>query len=398
MHIKEILYQIKELNVRNTDVISFLTSLLALHYMIGGIPTFPNIILAILYLIGVFEYIRQRGVHIEYQWLLILFYLPLTITIANPNPIFKSWERLLLFSVLFLFASPVIQSEFARKTRANCLNVCLTICIVLSIGSFIGYFLGINLFSYELARNYIGVAGMFSGLTRQSMILGPISGISVIFIYYKMMINNEKSYLLLLIPCIGCVFFASSRSAFIATLFGVLVTMYLYFGNAANMIRRSLLIGIILIGTFPIWESATSALQDKISLHTGRKETFDSRSGKIEARWNEFCSNPITGVGFAAIDSNGKDPYNRHTGSVEPGSSWLCILSMTGIIGFIIVSTLMFNSFNVIRQNTEFVWLSGLFSFFCVHMFVEGYVFAAGNSLTFILWLIIGNSFDKKYT
>lgn len=394
---KGILYQIKKIDIREVNVLSFVISMLALHYMVGGIPVLSNIILFFAYLIGLFEYIWKRGVHIEYKWLLLLLYLPLTILIANPNPVFKSWERLLLFTALFLFASPVIQSEFARKLRVKCLNICLIICIALSVGSFVGYFGGINLFSYELSRDYIGVAGMFSGLTRQSMILGPISGISTIFLFYKMMVNNEKLYLLLLIPCIGCVFFASSRSAFGATLFGILVTMYLYLRSSVKMIRKLLPIGIILIATFPLWESVTLALQDKQKLHSGRKETFDSRSGKIEARWNEFISNPIIGVGFAAINSNGKDPYNRKTGTVEPGSSWLCILSMTGIIGFIMVSLLMFGSFNVIKQNKELAWLSGVFSFFCIHMLVEGYVFAAGNSLTFILWLVIGNSFDKKY-
>lgn len=42
--------------------------------------------------------------------------------------------------------------------------------------------------------------------------------------------------------------------------------------------------------------------------------------------------------------------------------------------------------------------LLGFLALFAVHMFAEGYVFAAGGFLCFILWLVVGVCYDRKYS
>ncbi len=54
----------------------------------------------------------------------------------------------------------------------------------------------------------------------------------------------------------------------------------------------------------------------------------------------EFESSPLIGVGFDAIDlnlSSASGGYDKDSGMVESGSSWLIILSMTGLIGAILL-------------------------------------------------------------
>ena len=384
--------------LKKTNPLALLLVIVAMHYLVGGIVTLPNIWLGVLYLVIFVFYVINGGIHIEYKWLLFLLYLPLTIILAQPASIFRSWERYVLFALLFLICSPVLQSYYTRKFRLSAYLYVLIISILLSVGSFIGYFLGINFCTNDsdYIVDYVGVAGHFSGLTRQSMFLGPLSGISSVFLFYKYLSSKDKIWLLLFIPCMGSMFYSSSRSAFLATIAGLLTVLYYFVENKKEFCKK-LLIALLLVGiTFPLWKSVTLALQDKQNMHKDDTGLFDSRSGKVEQRFEEFISSPIWGVGFAAIDANGKDPYNRNTGTVEPGSSWLAVLSMTGLIGFILFSMLFKESFVTVRSVSARASLTGILVFYAVHMLVEGYIYAAGNPNTFIVWLIIGCCYDVK--
>lgn len=41
--------------------------------------------------------------------------------------------------------------------------------------------------------------------------------------------------------------------------------------------------------------------------------------------------------------------------------------------------------------------LISILAFFSIHMLVEGYVFSAGNALSFLFWLSIGCCLDLRY-
>ena len=41
--------------------------------------------------------------------------------------------------------------------------------------------------------------------------------------------------------------------------------------------------------------------------------------------------------------------------------------------------------------------LCGVLTLFFVHMFAEGYIFAGGSFLAFMLWLTVGVATDSKY-
>ena len=383
--------------LKHINVFALLLSLIVMHYCIGAIRVLPNVVLVGAYVFAFLLIIRKPIEAIELKWVYFLFFLPITILLGRPDPIFKPWSRLMLFSVLFLLCSPIIQSEYARKFRKDALFISITISIILTIGSFLAYFLGINFctISREYVTDYVGVAGHFSGLTRQSMILGPLSGISSIVFFYLYFKTNNIIHLLFLITSIGCVLFASSRIAFLATIVGCVIVLYYFVENKYRFFKYLFSITILIVITFPLWESATTALQKKQKMHAG-KELFDSRTKKYEARIDEFSSSPIWGVGFASINPQGKDKFNKRTGTIEPGSSWLAVLSMTGIVGFVMFSTLYYKSAKI-SINNQTSYLVGLLGFYSVHMIAEGYVFAGGNPNCFLLWLIIGVSVDMNY-
>lgn len=383
-------------------ILSSILSFVPMMYAVGGIGPQPSGYLAIVYGLFCFLYLVNGPFFFWHQWLLLIFYLPFTIIISNPDPIFHSWERLALFSALFFCASPVVQSPFARNVRKKAIYIVGVICTTLSVGSFIGYFYGVNLFAYELADNYVGVAGMFSGLTRQSMMLAPISGFALVLLSYLFFTNTKRrktrvAIIILMIMSAGSLLFASSRIGLAAAIAGILVVMISSTSIKSKALKRVMWSSVIICGTFPIWEGATDAMSEKLHAHEGSEQMFDSRSQKFDARIQEFAANPVFGVGFAAIDPDGDDTYNHLTGAIEPGSSWLGVLSMSGTVGFSIFVCLFFSLMKRLKDRPKQAWLLGLLTLFCVHMIAEGYVFAAGGPIAFLAWLTIGYSGDVIY-
>lgn len=329
-------------------------------------------------------------------YLIYFVYLLINIILTHPPIVFKSWLRLGLFIGLLLCVAPVFQNNDMRIFRIQCFNYLIIFCIPLSVISFFCYFLGINFAQYTFSRD-ISIAGAFSGLFKNSMLLGPISAISACYCFWSLLNTKNKYWVFLFIPCIGACLFSASRSAVYGCMLGC-ISMLLYSGKTTKIIKQLLILSIITCITFPLWEGALSGINQKNSANESLGQ-YGSRTEKFEARIEEFESSPLLGIGFASINPNGRDTYDATTGVVEPGSSWLGVLSMTGIIGFIFVITMYINAFTSIRKckSTNANLFLGLMIFLTFHEIFEGYLLAAGSTLCFISWLILGITTDLKY-
>jgi hypothetical protein len=155
---------------------------------------------------------------------------------------------------------------------------------------------------------------------------------------------------------------------------------------------KSFLLSIgLLFSSFPLWSDKTENLLNKIEYSENQNDLTASRSMIWLARFEEFKSSPIIGVGFASIGKNDLTNVDKETGKIEPGSSWLAILSMTGLLGFIsFLSLLPINDlFKRSKTQNEKLLLSMVFFFF-IHMLAEGYIYSAGSGLFFLFWLVLG--------
>ena len=123
----------------------------------------------------------------------------------------------------------------------------------------------------------------------------------------------------------------------------------------------------------------------------GRRSSFYSREIKFTARILEFKSSPIIGIGYNVINPQ-YDFVEESTGQIEPGSSWLAVASMTGVIGlFVFLGICSRGLKRAWRIKSPFVssLLGGMLVFFFIHMIAEGYIFAPGSFLALLFWLII---------
>lgn len=387
-------------NVNKIIGIPFAFTCILMLYTLGGLPKLPPYIMYIIYFLGSLHLISLPS-SVNKKWLIFLLYLPISLTLANPNSVFRSWERLLLFVVMFVYASPLIINQKAIRWREISLETVCYICVLLSATSSVCYFIGINLFEDRYYGGYIeefvGSAGHFSGICNHSMVLGPISGISSIYLFNQIENKRNKHFYIFLFASIGSLLFSASRSALISTLFGCSTILFLRSKTIKEFIKKTIPFLIVVIVTFPLWNSAATGLVNKQNARTDEGGMFDSRTIKILCRYEEFSSSPIYGVGFSSIDPKGGDGYDISSGTIEPGSSWMAILSMTGIIGFILFATLIIKTIKGCWYESNTLYL-GLLSFFLVDLLVEGYIFAGGNVLAFIFWLVVGCCGDKEFT
>ncbi|WP_299396357.1 O-antigen ligase family protein [uncultured Gelidibacter sp.] len=320
-----------------------------------------------------------------------------SILINDVPPLFKPYVRFLLFVMILYLVGPLIISTSLMSFRFKLFSLLNKINLVIVVLSLLGLVTGVY---RGVAVNWMGHTRIdFTGLYNHSMLLGPMAGISVLtsFFYYFRKRNNKKQRLLLVV----CVFFsfitvvaAGSRGALIATVLGSLFFLYkIYQGRLSKYLSTVLVIVAALTISFPLWEDKADFLNSKMD-RDAVDDPFDSRTTKWNQRIVEFQSSPIFGIGFASIDINGLDDYNAITGTIEPGSSWLTILSMTGLFGllpilFLFLRNLLFMiKYDRNRNYTSFV--GGLLILVTVHMIIEGYVFASGAFLFFYLWLLLG--------
>lgn len=370
---------------------------------VGFIPTVPSYYAAGLALLCVLVILRKGSYHIESRSKLFLIFLPITILLAQPDPVFRSWLRLAVYAAFFAIGSPLIQSNYARRFRRDSLIAICSFSVFIGVGSFIAYFLGYSAQAERAIAEGIETdlydVGRFSGIAQQSMSLGPLAGIGAMAFVYLALIKKNKWFYLGAIPCFGAVLFAASRGAFIATLAGALFILYKFAASKGKFVRYILTASVCGILSFPIWGGAMEGLASKHASHKGETELFDSRSEKFEYRIKEFASSPVWGVGFSAIDPHIGDRFNREKGVIEPGSSWLAILSMTGLVGFILFFRMYKQSYDIMRKSSEriSVLLVAIFILISVHMIVEGYIFATGNPLCYYVALFIGCGYDLLY-
>ena len=364
---------------------------------VGFISTAPDSIVYLAILIFAFTCCNNIE-KFETSIILLLLYIPLEILLANPDPLFKSWYRYLGFVLGFLAVSPLIQSEKARLLRKQALLSLAIVSTILSIISFFCYFLGIN-FMRAGMYDTVYQAGTFGGLFRQSMLLGPIAGFASVFTSYNAHIKKRKEYWVLSIMCIGAVLFSASRSALMATIAGNVVMLYFGSKGKSRFIKTIMIITLLASVTFPLWEDATQLVLEKQANNTASGSMLMSRETKWINRIDEFKSSPLWGVGFSSVDVSYTGDYLPHNGQIEPGSSWLVIISMLGIIGALIILPIFMTCYKANKNMNDDIsaLYLGLLALIAIHMVAEGYIFASGGFLFFMMWLIISVAFDQKY-
>lgn len=314
--------------------------------------------------------------------------------LLDPDPVFQSYSRLLYFFFLLLIVSPLIQKNDFRLFRKTSFKLILAYSLIVTIISLFCFFLGLNFAIREVADAdaYLDNPNLFSGLTNHSMTLGFVAMIAFVYSSNLAIFSKKKIVWILAGLCFFTTILSASRASILASLMSFMFLLFRSSNNPRSLLKKLIAIFIIIAASFPLW----SDYVDRVMLKQSTRDVsgpFDSRSYKFKARISEFEDSPLLGIGFSVI--NPRYERLKKQGTIEPGSSWLGLLSMTGIVGFIIVAVVFVKAWKSVSRKKMFFEESLLLCLF-IHMFVEGYIISAGSIQCVILWSVIGICIDSS--
>lgn len=347
----------------------------------------------------VFLFLEKTG-KINAPMFLLYIISALSIAANDVPDFFKAWPRLGLFIMLTALISPAFMTDKAIKFKTQMFATVLYLLILVMIISLFLFFTGGG-YSTTYYNPY------FQGAMNHSMTMGPVAALSSLFSLFQLQYPHTKkmkyALYIFLVGSIFCVMQAGSRAAFLGTMASLLA--FLYFRNKEYFIivvRKYIVYISIVVFTTPFWMAYMDQIVRKNKGESGLNT--DSRSVLWKQRIEEWESSPIWGIGFSSVDAEAGQSYSFDikTGQVETGSSWLCILSMTGILGFICVVVIFVGAFKrgykiMQSSNATGSFLLSIMIFYMFHMMAEGYIFAGGNFLSTILWLTLGTIYSIAY-
>lgn len=362
-----------------------------IHLQMGYYYSFMGILFLLL-LYGGFQ-------GISFSMLMIYLACGCSLLVNDTPPFFNAWQRFFSFVLMTTLFSPFLQTRSLTTFRLKFFPLLLKVNI------------GICAVSFFFQLLLFGFSDWWCGATSHSMILGPLAGTVILTNLYYLNRTQNLSYwgkwghwvsfgngVVLLLG-------ASSRAAIIATFCSVV-----FWFVVARKIKKMIVFCILLIVIGCASHSYLSPLLQKV-IDKNRGEStslsLSSRTDHWAQRLREFQANPIWGIGMGVVDINSVygSSFDINEGRTETGSSWLSVLSMTGIVGgvaFLFLFLSLFQNIKGICKKDHCFggFLGTLALFWFCDALGEGFVFGAGGWDFTSIWALFGyiqavNSFSR---
>lgn len=366
--------------------------LMPLTKMIPFLPSVPDMVYYAGFVGIVFWGLLHGAISVSYAYLPFMAVMFISVWVNDIPAFFRVWFRLIAFLALFLAVGPFWVNPMMATWRRLLFTYLLMVIRLIVIVSFLGWAGGLG-FVY-------GYSG-FQGLTSQSMILGPLGGISLIYGLYRFYLSSKrtgryKEIGMVIISGI-VLLLAGSRAALGSTaLAAAFFYSRIYHHRMTRLLQLIFLFICMAVLTSGIWWPYTERLRSKMEGGKIAGSMTASRDNLWKDRVNEFKAFPIFGVGFATVNLEyvqTKEKVNQQNGGIEPGSGWLFILSSMGLVGFLsffvpYVHTL-YRLYKRDEKEINGYFVGTLLFFFFFHLYFEGYPLASGSFFCFLLWLLL---------
>lgn len=253
--------------------------------------------------------------------------------------------KLALFVLMLTAIGPLVVSAGLCEMRQRLWRLLLWGLRVIVLLSFIVYVTAAIVDVHSRLYDFIPYADR-AGITNERIMLSAISALVAVDALWKATLagGTGRRRRMWLIALAAAAFLTLMQAASRMALIGCVAAM-LYVAVAHRryiLAHRKALFIAIAGATFILILGAaffSQAILQKLSWDFEAGSLFRSRSELWSDRWGEFLDNPVLGLGFHAFDRctlPTADPNWTPVGGgpLEPGSSWLTLLSQTGLIGF----------------------------------------------------------------
>lgn len=303
---------------------------------------------------------------------------------------FKPFIRFALFFMNILVFAPLFVSKRLMKFRNHLFFVICNLFSIYTLISFGGLLIGIF--------PVLGFGG-FQGVAVHAMTMSIIASISFLFNLANYLIKRKYIYIICIAISFIVIILGASRAALLGTLIGT--SILIFKNNNFEFASLKLLLGslILMIGLiFVMPDEYLGRIAHKFERTEELGNVFSSRQSLWDARYYEFKTSPIYGIGFNNILVEHNDfGVSKESGVIQTGSSWGMILSMSGLLGITTFLIFIIKRYRIMLlksiHSTRNSLVIGVFSFFLVHMIFEGYIFASGSIFMILFWLTVSMTY-----
>lgn len=373
-----------------TRILSLFILLISFTKIVPYLPVIPDAIYYGCFVTSLFWMIFRGGLIFSYTWIPFLMAIFFSVVVNEIPAYYQVGFRVIAFLSVAFVVGPFLVNPIIAVWRRLLFIHSLT---------FIRWMVILTFLAWIIRPELVYGKSGFEGFTNQSMLLGALSGISFIYSLYRFYLSSKllNQYLEIGIAIVSLLILvlAGSRSALgSAMCASVFFYSRIYRHHVMRFGRILFTVLCVAVLTSGFWWVHTERLRSKMEIGENGGSVTMSRDGLWKKRMDEFKAFPIFGVGFATMnkESVGKNPKSG-SGAIEPGSSWLFLLSSMGLVGFLSFSILFFRSLYLlfIKESTGIhgYFLGSLLFLFLFHMIFEGYVVASGAYLCFFLWLLL---------
>lgn len=303
----------------------------------SDLPAIPLPVVSLLSLLVVATQFAERPrINLPLITLIVVYALSLAM---HPEPeIWLRVQRYVAFVIGMLCFSPLIQSPGLAYSRAVLAkSVFLTLTAMVCLSSVVWLYHIVHFGESGIWAESIYYYG-FKGVFNMGMTLSPSAAIVALYGASRLPGSQSRlrSYGWAIVMVIGIVMCMAggSRSSVAGLAISLIAFIWINRRQIFRLVKTpagitAAVCGIvIIIAALP---AALSVIKHKNSVGATHESIFYSREQLWGDRWDEFCSSPLTGIGYA-----NEFPSENNEGGVEkiePGSSWLSLLSYGGVVG-----------------------------------------------------------------
>jgi hypothetical protein len=297
------------------------------------------------------------------------------------------------WALMMLALAPVLTGKNARQIRRGAWQVMRVLVLAVGIGCF-GW--------WVLRLPMLGRGQSFTGLMSNANMTGPMVSLGVVVAVSAAIASRGRRFYLWSVTgalCVVPAIVAGSRISLAGLLAALLVVFVVQWQQSQRYLMLAIPLGLLLVvGGYravlksEAYNDMTQNLQGK-GLQNSREELWPARVA-------EFKAHPLWGMGVGMGEGAGFEVDEEGHANIEPGSSYLAILSMTGYCGAIGFSILLLWFAGLWLAQTRLLPISqagelaGVGAFMAVHGIAEGWILGVGSPLCLIFWLWTGYSAD----
>lgn len=299
------------------------------------------------------------------------------------------------WAILLLVAGPLLAGPNARRVRNQAWNALAVFLALIGVASCLWWLLRLPV---------LGL-GLFTGVMTYSNTVGAIAGLGAVLAAGRAIASQSWPRLVWIFITMASILTclaSGARASALAMGAGLAVVLFVE-RRKVNLLQIFILAFGLMAG-LAVYKLFIQA-EDSTEITSGlmEKGLENTREFLWAARWQEFHENPLCGVGVGLAkgeESSGNATDEEGDANVEPGSSYLAVLSMTGLSGaagfgifFLSVGVRFSGRYRFLPAGVASELLgAGTFLFF--NGIAEGWILAVGSPLCMIFWLWLGYLVD----